>query len=407
MKSNTTSYNSISIFFPQATKTINKSLRLAGRMVKHADDGKLRVNCNPNAENYGVPFLEASANCTLSSINYLDNTDTEIAKQLVLNPEDKTYPLVFKVTKFRCGGFTIGMGVLHAICDGVGASQLFKAIIELARGRNEPSTIPVWERERLIGSITKQPFPESPMNKESVAFSPFLNQDNTTVMKKYCFNVEGEMLTKLKLSLMKESGGIRFTTFESIAGYVWRSRARALKLNNNGETVLTIVAGIRRKLKDFEPLPNGYYGNSCVDANTVLKVSELDERPLYEIINLIRETKNIASTTDFIKNSINTLETNYKEESRMLSTGAVTVLTEWKHLGFLDGNVDFGGHEAVNLVPAPCNLFASMEMSIFTPPNKFDNDDPSMKGGIKIFTTLPVAAMPKFKEEIEALRFLS
>ncbi|RHN67808.1 putative taxadien-5-alpha-ol O-acetyltransferase [Medicago truncatula] len=409
MKWNTTSYNSTtSIFIPQTTtKPINISLFLAGRMVKHADDGKLRVNCNPNAENYGVPFLEAIANCTLSSINYLDNTDTEIAKHLVLDPEEKAYPLVFKVTKFLCGGFTIGMGVLHAICDGVGASQFFKAIIELARGRNEPSKIPVWERERLIGSITEQPFPESPMNKESVAFSPFLNQHNTTVMKQYCFNIDGEMITRLKLSLMKESGNIRFTTFESIAGYVWRSRARALKLNSNGETVLTIVAGIRRNLKDFDPLPNGYYGNSCVDANTVLKVSELDERPLYEIIKLIRETKNIASTTDFVKNSINTLETNYNEESRMVSTGAVTVLTEWKHLGFLDGNVDFGGNEAVNLVPAPCNMFASIEISIFTSPNKFDNDDPSMKGGVKIFTTLPVAAMPKFKEEIEALRFLS
>jgi spermidine dicoumaroyl transferase len=88
------------------------------------------------------------------------------------------------------------------------------------------------------------------------------------VVLHFCFNVEGEMITKLKLSLMKESGNIKFTTFESIAGYVWRSRARALKLNNNGEIVLTIVARIRRKLKDFDPLPNGYYGNSCVDANS-------------------------------------------------------------------------------------------------------------------------------------------
>jgi hypothetical protein len=30
-----------------------------------------------------------------------------------------------------------------------------------------------------------------------------------------------------------------------------------------------------------------------------------------------------------------------------------------------------------------------------------------MKGGINLFTSLPIAAMPKFKEEIEALRSLS
>jgi hypothetical protein len=39
-------------------------------------------------------------------------------------------------------------------------------------------------------------------------------------------------------------------------------------------------------------------------------------------------------------------------------------------------------------------------------PNKFDDDDPSMKGGVKIFTSLPVDAMPKFKEEIEVLKVL-
>jgi omega-hydroxypalmitate O-feruloyl transferase len=74
------------------------------------------------------------------------------------SPQDKTYPLVFMVTKFLCGGFTIGMGVSHALCDGFGISQFFKAIVELANGKSEPSVKPVWERERLIGSITKQPF---------------------------------------------------------------------------------------------------------------------------------------------------------------------------------------------------------------------------------------------------------
>jgi omega-hydroxypalmitate O-feruloyl transferase len=89
------------------------------------------------------------------------------------------------------------------------------------------------------------------------------------------------------------------------------------------------------------------------------------------------------------------------------STGAVTVLTEWKHLGFMGENVDFGGNEIVNLVPAPCNLFAPVEISVMSSSNKFDDVDPSMKGGINLFTSLPIAAMPKFKEEIEALRSLS
>jgi omega-hydroxypalmitate O-feruloyl transferase len=178
--------------------------------VKHADDGKLRVKCNPSEENYGVPFLEAIANCTLSSIHYLNNTDTEIAKHLVFDPQDKSYPLVIMVTKFLCGGFTIGIGMSHAVCDGFGSSQFFKSIIELARGRTEPSVKPVWERERLVGSISKQPFSLCPMiNNQSAAFSPFLNQTSSTIIKQYCFIVEGEMITRLKSSLMKESENIK------------------------------------------------------------------------------------------------------------------------------------------------------------------------------------------------------
>ncbi|WJX37170.1 sphingosine N-acyltransferase [Trifolium repens] len=402
------SFNLCHVFKEALSKALFYYYPFAGRLMKHADDGKLRVNCNPDAENYGVPFLEAIANCTLSSINYLDNTDTEIAKHLVLNPQDLSYPLVFKVTKFLCGGFTIGMGVLHAVCDGFGASQFFNTIVELARGRIEPSVKPVWERERLVGSITKQPFPLFPMNKESIAFSPFLNQTNSTSIKQYCFKVESEMITKLKLSLMKESENIRVTTFESLAAYIWRSRARALKLNNNGDTMLTVLVGMRRNLKGYDPIPKGFYGNSVMEANIVLKVNDLNEMSLYEIVKLIKEAKNVASSADYVKNTIDSLETNFKDRVNMVkSTGAVTVLTEWKHLGFMGENVDFGGYEIVNLVPAPCNLFASVEMSVISSSNKFDDADPSMKGGINLFTSLPVAAMPKFKEEIEALRSLS
>ncbi|GAU27279.1 hypothetical protein TSUD_125600 [Trifolium subterraneum] len=69
-------------------------------------------------------------------------------------------------------------------------------------------------------------------------------------------------------------------------------------------------------------------------------------------------------------------------------------------------NVDFGKNEVVNFVPAPCKTLATVDTCIFMPPNKFDDDDPSMKGGVKIFTSLPVASMPKFMDEIEALKVL-
>ena len=133
-----------------------------------------------------------------------------------------------------------------------------------------------------------------------------------------------------------------------------------------------------------------------MDVNVVLKVSELNEMPLYEIIKLIRETKNIASTTDFVTNSINSLE--------LEASGAVTTLSELKHLGFQE-NLNVEGYELVNFVPAPCKMLATIDTCFFFSPNKLD-DHASMEGGVRIITSLPIAAMPKFKDEIEALRFL-
>ncbi|XP_061376069.1 spermidine coumaroyl-CoA acyltransferase-like [Gastrolobium bilobum] len=366
---------------------------LAGRLVKHVD-GKLRVNCNAD----GVPFLEAIANCDLTSLHYLDGTDTKTAKNLVLDlphSQDENgyqHPLVLQVTKFLCGGFTIGMGASHAICDGYGASQFFRALAELASGKSEPSVKPVWDRERLVGTITKQPL-QSPMDEACAAVSPFLP---TTVLMHECSKVDSESIRRLKMSMKNES----FTTFESLAAYVWRSRARALKLSYDGKTMLNIIVGVRQHLLD-SPLPYGYYGNAIVDANVVLTVRELNERPLSEIVKLIKETKNAAFTTDYIRNTINTLETKQVDHN-MEGIGALMTLTEWKHLGFLE-KVDFGWKEPINIIPAPCNMFESVDLCIFASPNNFD---PSMKGGVRIFSSLPIAAMPKFREEMEALRLI-
>lgn len=61
------------------------------------------------------------------------------------------------MTKFACGGFTIGTALTHAVCDGYGVAQIIHALTELAAGKSEPSVIPVWQRERLVGKFDDEP----------------------------------------------------------------------------------------------------------------------------------------------------------------------------------------------------------------------------------------------------------
>ncbi|XP_027337490.1 spermidine coumaroyl-CoA acyltransferase-like [Abrus precatorius] len=370
---------------------------LAGKIITF-DDGKLGINCNAD----GVPFLEANANCELSSLHYLEGIDVPTAHKLVFdNPshdETSHHPLVLKVTKFLCGGFTIGMGLSHVVCDGFGASQIFRALVELASGKSEPSVKPVWERERLMGTLLKEPL-QFPVDETSMAISPFWP---TKEISHECFSINGKSIQRLKMKLMKESDNVKesFTTLETLGAYVWRSKAKALELNTDGKTLLSLAVGVRHLLDP--PLPEGYYGNAFVGANMVLTMKELNERPLSEVVKLIKESKKLSFNNEYIKNSINMLETMRKTNIKIEGTGVSMVLTDWRQLGLLE-EVDFGWKASVNIVPVPWNMFGYVDLCLFLPPS---NLDPSMKGGVRVFVSLPKASMPKFREEMEALRLM-
>jgi len=68
-----------------------------------------------------------------------------------------------------------------------------------------------------------------------------------------------------------------------------------------------------------------------------LTMRELNERPLYEIVKLIKESKKVSCNSDYVRNFMNTLETDLEKELMNLkaeASGAFTALTDWRHLKF-------------------------------------------------------------------------
>ncbi|KDP45766.1 hypothetical protein JCGZ_17373 [Jatropha curcas] len=377
---------------------------LAGKL-KRGSNGRLVMTCNGD----GVPFLEANVNIQLSSLNYFDGIDVEIAKRFVFDfPSENDFgyhPLVFQVTKFSCGGFTIGIGLSHSVCDGFGAAQFFTAMAELESGKTEPTVKPVWERERLVGKPNKEPL-QFLIDKSHLAKSPYLP---TTDILHECFNVNSESIRKLKINLKKEYTRNNnneeetlkesFTTLEVLGAYIWRARFRAFMFNPNEKTMFFLTMGIRHLLHN-PPLPSGYYGNAISPSHVELMGRDLNEGPLSRVVKLIKESKKIASNENYIWSHIKTMEKivelNIKIEGGI---GSTMVLTDWRQLGLLE-EIDFGWKGAVNIIPVPWNMFGYVALCIFLPPC---NLDPSMKGGVRVLVSLPRAAMPKFKEEMDAL----
>jgi hypothetical protein len=56
------------------------------------------------------------------------------------------------MTEFRCGGLVLALTMCHNISDGFGMVQLFKCIIDLARGQALPTVFPTWKRHLLVSS---------------------------------------------------------------------------------------------------------------------------------------------------------------------------------------------------------------------------------------------------------------
>ncbi|XVF46150.1 hypothetical protein PTKIN_Ptkin03bG0003700 [Pterospermum kingtungense] len=366
---------------------------LAGKL-KRQSDGKLQINCNAD----GVPFSVATADCKLSSLNYLDGIDVAVARRFVLDlPSDfdnGCHPLMFQVTKFTCGGFTVAMGMAHSVFDGYGAAHFYRALTEIASKKSEPSVKPVWQRERLMA----KPSLETPehLHKKALATSPYLPTQD--VVHEY-FYVTADSIKRLKSLSSTDETQDEVTTLEVLGAYIWRSRFRALKLDPNGTTAIRLAVGIRHLFNP--PLPDGYYGNAFIAINVVLTGRDLNEGPLSMVVKLIKESKKLASTEEYIRTAMSMMEKRRLENSEADgATGGLMVLTDWRQLG-VQGEVDFGWKGFVNITSLPWKIYGDVDLCILMSPCKLDR---SMKGGVKVLVSLPRASMAKFREEMDALK---
>ncbi|KAK3025938.1 hypothetical protein RJ639_040854 [Escallonia herrerae] len=68
--------------------------------------------------------------------------------------------------------------------------------------------------------------------------------------------------------------------------------------NSDGKIALCLAMGIRHLLNPL--LPAGYYGNAFQSANAVLTGRDLNEWPLSRVAKMIKESKKVASDTNYI-----------------------------------------------------------------------------------------------------------
>ncbi|KAF3444340.1 hypothetical protein FNV43_RR14031 [Rhamnella rubrinervis] len=121
---------------------------LAGRL-KRGANGELMVDCNEE----GVLFIEADADVTLQQLGTIQPPFLFLHKVLYNVPgSDGIFGcplLLIQVTRLKCGGFIFAIRFNHPMTDGLGIAQFTISLSEMARGAEQPSVLPVWQRELL------------------------------------------------------------------------------------------------------------------------------------------------------------------------------------------------------------------------------------------------------------------
>ncbi|CAH8312828.1 unnamed protein product [Eruca vesicaria subsp. sativa] len=367
---------------------------LAGKLHRRSDDHRLELKCVPGE---GVPFVKAIAECTLSSLNYLEDMDEDL-NQLVPSYEAVAAGgynvLALQVTEFACGGITLATALSHSLCDGFGASQFFKAFTEFAAGKTQPSVIPVWDRHCLTsnnfninGQVEEEQAPKLIDFGEacsSVATSPY-TPTNDMVCK--ILTITSQDITQLKENVTED-----VTTLEILAAHVWRARCKALKLSPNGTTLFGMAVSIRRTVDP--PLREGYYGNAFVKASVAMKAGELSSSELSNVVKLIKDAKREALKKRYVFEQLKETEKSLKMKVACQGgSGAFMLLTDWRQLGLLD-EVDFGYGGSVNIIPVVPKFLS--DICVFLP---------RKQGGVRVLVTLPKPAMDNLKEHMNPLNF--
>ncbi|XAR67875.1 Omega-hydroxypalmitate O-feruloyl transferase [Bertholletia excelsa] len=369
----------------EAAEVIKKALSkvlvhyypLAGRLIISAE-GKLIVDCTGE----GAVFVEAEANCTIEEIGDSTKPDPVTLGKLVYDiPGAKNIlaipPLVAQVTKFKCGGFVLGLCMNHCMFDGLGAMEFVNSWGEIARG------LPLKVPPSLDRSILKARNPPK-IEFNHHEFAEIEDKSDTGELYKeemlygsFCFLPE--QLEQLKSKAMEDGVLNKCTTFEALSAFVWRARSKALRMKSDQQTKLLFAVDGRSRFNP--PLPEGYSGNGIVLTNSICRAGELVENPLSFSVKLVQEAVSLVNDS-YMRSAID-----YFEVTRARpSLTATLLITTWSRLSF--HTTDFGWGEPVSSSPV---ALPEKEVILFLSHGK-------ERKSINVLLGLPASAMKIFQE---------
>ncbi|KAH7652054.1 Benzyl alcohol O-benzoyltransferase protein [Dioscorea alata] len=234
----------------------------------------------------GVLFSEATANCSLKDLKINLSQPLLIPVNDLLPTIDATTQdliLMIQVTEFTCGGFVVCFGYNHAVFDGYGIMNFFRAVGEIARGLEKPVIEPIWCREIIPGP----PPPKPVAHPSSSSAIPYLHLEFSTL---------DIQLDKIKEGFMKDTGRT-CSDFDVVVAALLQCRTRAIN-PEHAETLdfhLVCTSDGRPLLHELIPGYEGYYGNCTSHSLVTAPASKIMQATVTDIVGWILDAKERVS----------------------------------------------------------------------------------------------------------------
>ncbi|KAL9230295.1 hypothetical protein vseg_005668 [Gypsophila vaccaria] len=342
----------------------------AGRLSKNPNDGKLNLWCN----NGGAILVEAFTHarvCELGDLSQYNPFFEKLVYKPVFSGDISDMPLlVTQVTKFGCGGYSIGIGTSHALFDGQATFNFLSAWASKATNNNFISQgkaldwhKPVHTRD-TFQIITHQ----TPKNSGTttalgtclaiqhlyqliIQASPgglTLNNPQKFVSStpEDCvlktFHITSSMIENLK---RRTTYGFNnsCSSFEVVTAHLWKARTKALGLRRDRMVCLQFSVDTRTRLAP--PLAQGFSGNAYVLASVALLAGELELASYETIVNKIKAAKN-AVNNQYVSSYLEALE---GSGGALPPLRELTMVSDWTRTPF--HRMNFMGQAAAAACP--------------------------------------------------------
>lgn len=309
---------------------------MAGRL-KRDEDGRIEIDCNAE----GVLFVEAGSDGAVDDFG--DFAPTLELRRLIPAVDYSlgisAYPLlVLQVTYFKCGGVSLGVGMQHHVADGFSGLHFINTWSDMARGLD--ITLPPFIDRTLLRA--RDP-PQPQFKHIEYQPPPAMKTYTTAETVVSIFKLARDQLIALKAKSKEEGNMVTYSSYEMLAGHVWRCACLARGLPEDQESKLYIATDGRSRLQPN--LPPGYFGNVIFTATPLAVSGDLESKPVWFAASKIHDAL-ARMDNEYLRSALDYLE--LQPDLKALVRGAHTFrcpnlgITSWVRLPIHDADFGWG-----------------------------------------------------------------